>query len=269
LKPNTGKGIGMKTPIRIISIATSAFWVFLIIFSASALYSMKDIRVSLGDPHTSITDDNELLFSFPVYVVNTGYYNLAQLNVSTEIFNQSRVAIAQGSTVMPLIRAGETTNATHNMKVNLTDLSENNQHLLFDDSELMLNVMVNMKAAEVIPVQASYNSSIQWGAPLYDLRIGSAQYATFNATHALVSIPISFENHAFFDLTGTVQVSVYSMANTRLTKVQSSIQTPQHSQYAENMKLCVPLTASNGTRVEVSFVTPLFSLGPLVISNAG
>jgi len=230
---------------------------------------MKDIRVSLGEPHTSITDDNELLFSFPVYVVNTGYYNLAQLNVSTEIFNQSGVGIAQGSTVIPLIRAGETTNATHNMKLNLTDLSENNQDLLFYDSELIVHLMVNMKAAEVVPVQASYNSSIQWGAPLYNLKVGTAQPATFNATHALVTIPISFENHAFFDLTGTVQVSIYSNTNTRLTTVESSIQTPQHSQYAENMELYVPLTASNGARLDVFFVTPLFSLGPLVIFNAG
>lgn len=259
----------MKAPIRIIGIATSVFWVFLIIFSASALYSMKDIQFSLGEPRTSTTDDNELLFSFPVYIVNTGCYNLAQLNVSTKILNQSGLMIAQGSTLIPLIRAGETTNATHNMKCNLTDLSENNQDLLFYDSEFRVNVMVNMKAAEVIPVQASYNSSIRWGAPLYNLKIGTIQPATFNATHALVTIPVSFENHAFFDLTGTVQVSVYSMTNDRLATIQTSIETPRHSSYAEITELYIPLTASNGTRLEVFLITPLFSLGPLVISNAG
>jgi hypothetical protein len=259
----------MKVPIRIIGIATSVFWVFLIVFSASALYSMKDIQFRLGEPRTSTTDDNELLFSFPVYIVNTGYYNLAQLNVSTKILNQSGLMITQGYTSIPLIRAGATINATHNMRLNLTDLSENNQDLLFYDSELMVKVMVNMKAAEVIPVQASYNSSIQWGAPLHNLKVGTIQPEEFNATHALVTIPVSFENHAFFDLTGTVQVYVYSQTNARLATVQAGIQAPQHSSYAETLELYIPLTASNGTRLEVFLVTPLFSLGPLVISHAG
>lgn len=259
----------MKVPIRMIGIATAVFWVFLIIFSASALYSMKDIQFSLGQPQTSPTDDHELLFSFPVYIVNTGYYNLAQLNLSTKILDQGGLTIAQGSTFIPVIGHGETTNATHNMKLNLTDLLRTSQSLLFNDSELMVNTVVNVKAAEVIPVQASSNSSMPWGAPLYSLMVGTPEPATYNATHTRVTVPISFENHAFFDLAGTVQVFACDSANAYLTKSEASIQAPQRSPYKRKIELYVPLTAARGTRLEVFFVTQFFNYGPLVISFGG
>ena len=256
----------MKVPIQMISIATSVFWVFLIIFSASALYSMKDIQFGFGQPQISITDDHELLFSFPVYIVNTGYYNLGEFNVSTKIIDQSGLTIAWGSTFMPVIRRGEMMNATHDMKFNLTDIFRTNQNLLFNDSELMVNTIVSVKAAEVIPVQALSNSSIPWGAPLYNLTVGTPQLATYNATHAQATVPINFENHAFFDLTGTVKVSAYDDADACLTKAEADIQVPQRSPFTKNIELYVPLTAVHGTRFEAFFVTPLFNYGPLVIS---
>ncbi len=117
----------MKVPIRMISVATSFLWVLLIIFSVSAIYSMKDIRLDVGKPQTTITTDNELLLNFPIGIVNNGYYDLDDFNISTEMRDVQKSMMAQGFTFIPVIRRGETFNTTHQMGINLTDMLQNHQ----------------------------------------------------------------------------------------------------------------------------------------------
>jgi hypothetical protein len=259
----------MRTPIRIIGIATSAFWVFLIIFSASALYSMKDFQFNLGQPQISTTDDSELLFSFPVFAANTGFYNIAQFNISTVILNEEGSAIARGFTFVPILEHGQTINVTHNMRLNVTYLLQTHQSLLLNDSELTGNMRISMRAAEAVPVEASSNFSVPWGAPLYNLVLGVPQSTPVNTTHSQVIIPISFENHAFFDLTGTVQARAFRDASLLIDENQTDIYASQHSPSHGNLELYVPMEAVPRMRVEVFFFTQFFNYGPLVTPYGG
>jgi hypothetical protein len=119
-----------------ITVATSFLWVLLIIFSVSAIYSMKDIRLDIGKPQTTITLDNELLVNFPIGIVNNGYYNLGDFNISTEIQDTQNSMMARESTFISLIKRGETVNTTHQMRINITDMLQTHQNLIFNDTEL-------------------------------------------------------------------------------------------------------------------------------------
>ncbi|MGB8780444.1 MAG: hypothetical protein WCD81_07330 [Candidatus Bathyarchaeia archaeon] len=249
----------MRVPIRIISIATSAFWIFLLIFSASAIYSMKDFQVNLGQPQTSTTEDHELLFSFPVSVVNTGLYEIADFNISRSFLDEEGSAVAGASIFIPVIGQGQTINVTQNVKLNVTDLLQTHQSLLNNDTDLTTNTRISMLAAGVIPVQASSNSSMQWGAPLYNLTLGTPQLAMFNATYSVATVQLTFENHAFFDLSGTVWLRAYSNANELIGQGQTSIQVAQHSPYDGNLEVYVPSGAGPIARLEVYFVTTFFN----------
>jgi hypothetical protein len=251
----------MRVPIRIIDIATSAFWIFLILFSASAIYSMKDFQVSLGQPQTSTTEDHELLFSFPVSVVNNGLYEIDDFNISGNFLDEEGSVVAGGSIFIPVIGQGETINVTQNVELNVTDLLQTQQSLLTNDTDLTANTRLSMLVAGVIPVQASSNSSLQWGAPLYNLTLGTPQLAMFNATYFVATVPLSFENHAFFDLSGTVWLRAYSSANELIDQGQTSIQVAQHSPYDGNLKVYVPSGAGPIVRLEVYVVTNFFSYG--------
>jgi hypothetical protein len=245
----------MRVPIRIIGIATSAFWIFLIIFSASEIYSMKDLRVNIGQPQASTTGDHELLLSFPVSVVNTGLYDVASFNVSIGILDTEGSTVARGTMFMPVIRHGQVINITQDVKLNLTDLFQTHQSLLCNDTEFIANKTVTMLVTEFIPVEASSNSSVPWGAPLYGLTLGTPQFAAYNATHSYVTLPLSFENHAFFDVAGMVRLLAYSNTNVAIGQNQTYIQVPQHSPYHGDLEVYVPLQAGPVVRLEVSFVT--------------
>jgi hypothetical protein len=222
---------------------------------------MKDFQVNLGQPQTSTTEDHELLFSFPVSVVNTGLYEIADFNISRSFLDEEGSAVAGASIFIPVIGQGQTINVTQNVKLNVTDLLQTHQSLLNNDTDLTTNTRLSMLAAGVIPVQASSNSSMQWGAPLYNLALGTPQLAMFNATYSVATVPLSFENHAFFDLSGTVWLRAYSNANELIGQGQTSIQVAQHSPYDGNLEVYVPSAAGPIARLEVYFVTTFFNYG--------
>jgi hypothetical protein len=255
----------MRIPIRIIGIVTSIFWIFLILFALTAVYSMKDMQYSLGDLETAINQDNDLLVSFPVSVTNTGYYNLASFNISMKILNNTGSEVAQGSTLIPLIPQGQTINTTHTIKVNVTDLLQTNPDLLFNDSSWSINEAVSMDVAEVIPVRASSNSSLPWGAPLHNLIFGPLTTEWYNLSHLRVLIPISFENHAFFNLSGTVKARIYGNGNLPVGNCQIGLDAPQYSSYQGNLEFYVPLMTASDIRCEALFETRFFTYGPMVV----
>jgi len=256
----------MRIPIRMISIATTFFWIFLIVFLVSAVYSFKDVRFDFGEPQIGLTSDNRILFSLPITIDNKGYYNIGSFNVTTEILDKEGFMITRASTFIPVIEKSRQIMATHNVTIDVNDLLKNSQDYLFNDTELEVRETVSIKLAEVIPVQASTNLSMPWGAPLYNFTLGKIEYAGFNGTHMAATIPISFENHASFDLTGSFQMRMYNSTNTLVSKGQTTIETPQHAAYSGYIELNVPIVGiTESGYFEVYFLTPFFEFGPLVI----
>jgi hypothetical protein len=255
----------MRIPIRMISIATTFFWIFLIAFLVSAVYSVKDVRFDFGEPQIGLTADNKILFSLPITIDNKGYYNIGCFNVTTEILDKEGFRIKRASTFIPVIEKGRQVMATHNVTIDVNDL-QNSQDYLFNDTELEVCETVSIKLAEVIPVQASTNLSMAWGAPLYNFTLAEIEYAGFNGTHMTATVPISFENHASFDLTGSVQMRMYNSINILVSEGQTTIEAIQNMPYQGCVELNVPITeiTENGY-FEVYFLTPLLEFGPLVI----
>ena len=251
----------MRIPIRMISVATIFSWLFLIVFFASAVYSVKDAQFDFGEPQMDLTSEGKILFSLPITVDNKGYYNIGSLNVTTEISDNEGFVITQGSTFIPVIERGRRIVATHNLTIDINDLLQNGQDYLFNDTELNVHETVGMEIAEVIPVQASTISSMPWGAPFYNFTLGEIEYSALNRTHMTAIIPMSFENHAFFDLTGSIEIRMYDSTNTLVSEGQTTIGAREC-----HVELNVPIAGmtENGY-FEVYFFTPIFEFGPLVI----
>ncbi len=257
----------MKIPIRMISIATTFFWFFLIVFYVSAVYSMKDVQFDFEEPQTMLTSRNQMLFCLPIKIDNKGYYNIGSFNVTTKISDKEGFPITQASTFIPVIERGRQTTVTHNVTINIDDLFQNSQDYLFNDMELEVHETVGMKLAEVIPIQASTNFSMPWGAPLYNFTLGEIEYVICNLTHVTVTIPISFENHAFFNLTGSLRMCMYNSTSVLVGEGQTRIEVPQNTFYQEHVELTVPsMGITEDGYFEMYFSTPFFNSGPTVIS---
>ena len=256
----------MRIPIRMIDIATTFFWIFLIAFFVSAVYSVKDVHFDFGEPQMDVTSDNKVVFSLPVSIANSGFYNIGSFNISTEISDKEGFTITRGSTFVPVIKKNDVVTITHNMTIDLNDLLQQDKNYLLNDTELKIYEAVGMKIADVIPVQASTNFSMHWGAPLYNFTLGEVEYAAHNNTHLKVVVPISFENRAFFDLVGKIQIQMYNSTDIIVGEGQTNIEAHHNSPYNGYLELYVSMggMAESG-HFEVYVLTPLFNYGPLVI----
>jgi hypothetical protein len=152
------------------------------------------------------------------------------------------------------------------MTIDLNDLLQQDKNYLFNDTELKIYEAVGMKIADVIPVQASTNFSMPWGAPLYNFTLGKPDYAAHNLTHFKVVVPINFENHAFFDLVGNVQIQMYNSTDIIVGEGQTNIEAYHNSPYNGYVEFYVSIAGitENG-HFEVYFRTTLFKYEPVVI----
>ena len=256
----------MRIPIRMIGLATTFFWIFLIAFAVTAVYSLKDVQFDFGEPQTGTTADNRLSFSMPITIFNRGFYDIGHFNVTSQIIRGDGAIVASGTTLVPVIRKGEQITTSHMVTVSTNDLLQNDRDYLFNDAELRIYESVGMSVAEMIPVQASTNFSMPWGAPLYGFALGAPEYSAYNATHLRVVVPVSFENHSFFDLTGTVQLRMFSSAGAFMGDGQTAVETRQTSSYSGNVEFYVGASGLTGSgSFEVSFLSPIFNYGPWVI----
>jgi hypothetical protein len=248
-----------------ISAATTIFWIFLIIFAITAVYSVKDLHFEFGEPQMSTNADNDVVLSLPIKIGNGGLYDMGPFRVTTIISDRNGSTITKGFTSVRVVRRGENVTATHNMTIDVNGLIQSDHNYLTTDTELNFYVEVGLGVAEVIPVQVSTNLSVPWGAPFYNFTLGEPAYEAFNSTHARVTVPISFENHAFFDIAGAVQIKMYNNRGLLVGNGQTAVDTPQHSSYNGYVELYVSLTdmTPNG-RLEVYFQTPPLNYGPLV-----
>ena len=258
----------MNVPIRVIGIATTFFWVFLIAIFATAAYSVKDLSLNFGEPEVSFTD-SRLLFALPIHIINRGYYDIGNFNVTTQILDLDGYALATGRTFERVVPKGGLTTVYHNVSLGLADLFAASNYL-FNDSQFNVKAWVGLKLAEAIPVQAQTNFSFPWGAPFYDFALGTPTIAVTDPVadpfRVRASVPMSFENHALFDLVGNVSVKMINSGGSIVGESLTVFSVPQNSPYSGTLQFEVnagQVTPSG--RFEVYFAAEYFSHGPVVI----
>ena len=200
----------MMITVRMLSIASIILWILILFFSVTAVFSVMNVSVVIGEVQM-LPSSKGITFTLPFSINNNGYYDLADLNLTTRLTDIDGIILDQSETIISSIPRGSNVNASHTVPINLDDiLSMDHVSLLLDDSEFQIEVFAGLNFAKVIPVQLSTNTTIPWGAPFSQFTVGSLSVSSHNSTHSEVSIPVSFENHAILDLTGVLKLEFYS-----------------------------------------------------------
>lgn len=248
----------MKQAIRALAIATLILWILLIAFAITAVYSVMNLDIDFGETQFFSSDENVVL-TLPFFINNRGYYDISELNVTTHVKDYNGTMLALSETLVPLIASGSNVETAHNISITLTDiLSIGYTEFLFNDSSLELDAFVALNFAYAIPVQIYMNLTIPGGAPLSNL---SSEYVP-PENNTLV-IPVSFENHSFFDLVGTMQLEVYNDMDELVTSEQRSLNVSSYGEYDEPVEMYLSsgdlskLTGSGNLRLVFEF--PMFT----------
>jgi hypothetical protein len=264
------EGTTMNVPIRMLGIATTIFWMMLIVFIALAAYSIKDLNFGFGDPQFNTSPDGQIVFSLPLYIDNRGYYSLKDFYLSTVFADAEGAEISRDNSLVPVIPHGQKTTILLNVTLSFESLLENREKYLFNDNNLSVSVTAGLNFAELLPAQISTNFTFPWGAPFYNFALGEPSYGRFDSVHAALSVPMSFENHAIFDMAGNIRIELCDDADSLLGESQTTVYVPQQSAFDGNAEFQVPLNAASMLAAHtgyfnVYFDTGFFEYGPLVI----
>jgi len=250
----------MKQAIRALSIATKILWILVLIFSITAVYSAANLRISFGEPETSFSD-GIILLSTPLFINNTGFYEITNLNITAYVEDRNKT-VSTSTTVVPIIPPEKNIQKTHNITLNLKNLTKELPYLAFNDSVFNIHTFVALRFASVIPIQMSTNATMPWGAPLYNFSIGEI---SLNYAKKIVTVPLSFENHAFFSVNGTMRLEVYNSKNERIDTAEVMIEVFSGSKFEDFVKISVdPSKLTREGEIHVFFETSMLSVGPIV-----
>ena len=260
----------MNVPIRMLGIATSIFWIMLIAFIALAAYSVKDLNFDFGEPQFATSPDGEFTLSLPLYIDNREYYSLKEFGLLTVFSDAEGEEISRDNTFVPVIPHGENVTILHNATLSMESLLEKGEQYLFNDNDLNVSITAGLNFAELLPAQISTNFTFPWGAPFYNFALGEPSCGQFDSTQVAVTVPMSFENHAVFDVASNIRIELYDRANALLGESQTIVYIPQHSTYERNVEFRVPLSPSSASAAQnghfnVYFNIGLADYGPLVI----
>jgi hypothetical protein len=252
----------MKIAIRMLSIAAIILWIVILFFSVTAVYSVMNLGINLGEVEM-LPSSNGITFSLPFSITNNGYYELADLNLTTRVTDLNGTVFDITETFVPSIPRDSNVSATHTISVDLDSiLSMEHVSLLLNDSSFNVEIFAGLNFARAVPVQLSTNATIPWGAPFAHFSLGRISVSPHNSTHVEATIPVSFENHAVIDITGTLKLEVYNDSNEHIASGMASVNAPSQQSYADDLIVYtrqqdVSKLTSSGN-MHVIFETPVF-----------
>jgi len=257
----------MRYAVRALGWATKIFWIFIIVFSATSVYSAMNVRMSFGEPQLSSSGEF-LVISIPLFINNSGFYDLSELNITVDVMDYNGSLVLTSTTFVPLIQKDSSVETVHNISMSLNETISKAEIYLFNDTIFNLNMSMKLNFASVVPFQVSMNKTIPWGAPLYNFSVGQPSYDDYNGTHQRVIIPLSFENHSpYFGVDGTMRIEMCNASGGVIASGTSSLDVSSHSKYEDQVELIVDiLKLTPSGKIYFYFETSVFSFGPVVMS---
>lgn len=252
----------MKQVIRALGWANAIFWIILLLFTISVVYSAVQIQPRFGEPQVT-SSDGAIVLSLPLSVYNGGFYDIDKFNITTQISDSQGSTVNRSFTLVPVLPKGENTTIEHKMTLSIEQVATSNlSYLLFNDTELNVEAIVKLVYANAFPIEISSNVSTPWGAPFAKLTLGTI--SVVSPTH--VSVPVSFENHSFLGMNGTLRVEIVDNANSVVGETSVEFDAPPEARFERSIEVTVSGSSAQIREARLYFDTPFFDYGPVVFS---
>jgi len=250
----------MRQAIRALGWATNVFWIILLFLTVTAVYSAFQISPEFG-PYAMTAYNGTVTASLPFYIDNGGFYDISNLNLTTRIKDNRGTPISDSSTFVQLIPRGSNASVTHNMSMSISQMTtENLSYLLFNDSTFYVDIALKLNYANAVPFKISTNSTMPWGAPLSNLTLDRP-----NPTPMGAIVPLSFENHSFFELNGTMRLEIVDNTDHVVGQTVAVLNVQPQSSYGPGVYVSISGDPRNIRKARLTFQTTVFSYGPMVI----
>jgi hypothetical protein len=169
---------------------------------------LESKAMGIQEPTFSFQKGN-FSMTMPFYVNNTSFYDLSDISVNAQIRKENKT-ISTFLTRLPNVPAGALINSSCDFSVSLEVVASKDMGLFTNDTELLMDAGLSFRVAYVITLGVSMTFPTSWGAPFHNLIASNFAYDG-NANN--FSMLLSFENHAFYPISGSLTIKLYTGNN--------------------------------------------------------
>lgn len=253
----------MKQTAKSLVWTSSLLWIIIVSFLLITVYSALNLEVEIGEVDYNLMGE-DLLVSLPFKIDNNGYLQISELTIMTSIRDCNGTLITLDKTFFPTISGGTHLESEHNIKISIEEMSSIDwNYLLFSDSNFDLYANVSLDFAYLMPIEMTINERIPWGAPFHNFSV-NVSILSYNSTHYEIVTYLSFENHTFLDITGTMQLEIYNNLNEWIVSGKTSLEVQSGFRFeGQVLTFLDNADISNLTetgKIYVNFITPMFTM---------
>jgi len=259
----------MKHTLRALKWATIILWICFIFLVSTIVYSAANIRVETGETKI-FTKNNEVVMAISFTIINNGLHDISSLNFTTLVVDEENKLLAKSTDFLNVIPKKEETTIWHNISLNIQEIV-NSQKYLFEDSNFTLLNNIHLNFGRIIPFAALTNSTIPWGAPLYNFTVSEPTFQVVNSTASIAFFDVSFENHSpYISLEGQMKIEIFNEGEELLGATYETIDVPSNSFYEKTLSVYIETEKiTSFGHLNLTFETSTLEFGPLVIPYGG
>lgn len=234
----------MRHTVNALRLIIIILWIAVLLLPVSVALSMWKIfetrnNVCLGEPSFFISNGN-LSFSVPLYMNNTGFYDISELGINIQLCDGSK-KILKFSTKPLSIAAGRTVKSNLSASVSLTEVFSRDRELLTNSKDLNVSIALRFQAASILAFNVARNFTYKWGPPFSNLTIN---YMGKNITH--ISFSVGFHNNASFPLSGSLHVKLYNLQNVSIGSAVQALDVESNGFYQKLIEIRVSEAVEEG-----------------------
>ena len=228
----------MRFTIRALGWIIALLWIITLILPVSVVLSLMKLaegkNMGIQEPIFSLSNGN-LSLTIPLYINNTGFYDISEVNVKIKISRANDV-IATLLENLPDIPAGLMVNVSCTFSESLNEIFQRYRALLTEDANLDVDAALHFRVAYAVAFNIATNFTTKWGAPFQNLTIYDIAY---NITTHVLSFSISFNNHAFFPINEPLTIELYNSDGKKVSSSSLSLNVPSGESFQEKIEVNV------------------------------
>jgi len=244
----------LRQTIRALGWIIAILWITTLLLPVTVAFSLMKLleakNMGIQEPTISFSNGNFSLF-MPFYINNTGFYDLSDIGINIQIGRKNKT-ISASSTQLPNVPAGTMVNSSCDISFSLEELVLKDSELLTNDTELDVNASLRLRVAYAIAFEASMGFTTHWGAPFHNLTICDITYNS--ATHTF-SFSVSFDNHAFYPVNGSLTAKLYNSTGALIRLAMQNVTVSPEESFQKPFAIPIdPTTMTSKGVIRVYFV---------------
>ncbi|MGM0404804.1 MAG: hypothetical protein ACQEQM_01515 [Thermoplasmatota archaeon] len=205
----------MKLKLAVLKVILTVLSVLILIISFTSVFPAMTGEIDIDIPSEEEIEwdvqENDLLLRGDMWVNNSGYYSMEDINIRVEIIGFNR-SLFNDTIYVPSVEKGENKRIELELQTSLDDFTEEElEDLVFEGIDLKIISDMNANYPfSILHFNLDYESTVEWEGLVETLEYKEDNIdLTSNAEGAVVSLPYTVETNKYLSGESIIELGLY------------------------------------------------------------